>query len=80
MASPTTRERWNYGWRVLCQASGVLSARLRPALAARSAEARPANVMFSAALPPALATERAALERFDLYLYDVARHCLDNKR
>ena len=71
MASPTTRERLNYGWRVLCQATGVLSARVRPALAARSAEARPANVMFSAALPPALASERAALERFDLYLYDV---------
>lgn len=71
IANPTAKERLNYGWRVLRQATGVLSARARPARTASRADARQANVMFSAALPPALAAERAALERFDLYLYDV---------
>ena len=71
IASPTTEERLSYGWRVLCQATGVLSARLRPAFSGKAAETPPANVMFSSALLPALARERSALERFDLYLYDV---------
>ena len=69
---PTTRARLDYGWRVLGQATGVLAARLRPA--ARVKAAAPAvssNVMFNASIAPTLARERSALERFDLYLYDV---------
>ena len=69
----TTKERLDYGWRVLGQATGVLAARLRPASTERpaaSATLSP-NVMFNAARAPALGRERSALERFDLYLYDV---------
>jgi SAM-dependent methyltransferase len=71
IANPTTKERLDYGWRVLRQASGVLAARARPASVGGQRSAPPANVMFSSALLPALARERAVLERFDLYLYDV---------
>ena len=71
-ARPSTRSRLDYGWRVLGQATGVLAARLRPARVTPAAAAAVSpNVMFSASLAPALAGERAALERFDLYLYDV---------
>jgi SAM-dependent methyltransferase len=73
MANPTTKERVSYGWRVVGRASGVLLARLRPpsAPAPSAGRTQPANVMFNAALPPMLEPERAELERFDLYLYDV---------
>lgn len=73
LANPTAKERVSYGWRVMGQASGVLLARLRPMpqSAKRGDRAQSANVMFSSALPPALEPERSALERFDLYLYDV---------
>lgn len=73
LARPTTKERLGYGWRVMGQASGVLLARVRPLPHSTRGEDRvqPANVMFNATIPPALGAERAALERFDLYLYDV---------
>jgi SAM-dependent methyltransferase len=73
LARPTAKERVSYGWRVMCQACGVLRARVRPVppAATPADRAQPANVMFSSALPPALEPERLALERFDLYLYDV---------
>ena len=72
IVKPTTKERLSYGWRVLSQASGVLSARLHPPpVATRTETTCPANVMFRSALPTALGPERSALERFDLYLYDV---------
>ena len=55
------------------QAYGVLRARVHPLATPASTVRRtqPANVMFSAALPPMLEPERRALERFDLYLHDV---------
>ena len=72
MAKPTAMERLSYGWRVLGLASGVLSARARPApRVADTNTTRHFNLMFNAALPPALERERSELERFDLYLYDV---------
>ena len=73
ITKPTARERASYGWRVLGQACGVLLARLRPwsQSPTRGDRTQPANVMFSSTLLPALASERSALERFDLYLYDV---------
>ena len=73
LAKPTTMERLSYGWRVIGQASGVLFARLRPLPRSTKDADRtlPANVMFNAMIPPALGAERAALERFDLYLHDV---------
>ena len=70
MKKPTVRDRLDYGRRVLAQAVNVLLARLRPQPGG-AREPRPANVMFNADLAPALAPERAALEQFDLYLYDV---------
>lgn len=65
-------ERVRYGWRVIGTATAVILARLRP-LDRRAAgdSSPPSNVMFSAAIPPALQPERSTLERFDLYLYDV---------
>ena len=68
--TPTTRARLDYGRRVLAQAAGVLAARLRPAPPPQPA-AVSSNVMFNASIAPALAREKSALERFDLYLYDV---------
>ena len=68
----TALARFNYGWRVLGFATGVLSARARPARRAADTEtARRFNLMFNAALPPTLERERSELERFDLYLYEV---------
>ena len=69
-AQPTTKQRVDYGLRVLRKASGVLAARCAPVRESRAASPA-ANVMFSSALPLALARERSMLERFDLYLYDV---------
>jgi len=69
-AAPTIKERLSYGWRVMSQAAGVLSARARSHPPPRNRADRLANVMFSAARPAALDHERAALERFDLYLFD----------
>jgi SAM-dependent methyltransferase len=73
IANPTTMQRLDYGWRVLGQAAGVLASRLRPAPIVNGAAetTQPFNVMFNSALAPTLAHERSALERFDLYLYDV---------
>lgn len=73
LARPTTKERVSYGRRVMGQAAGVLLARLRSRStpAPGAGPTQPANVMFNAALPPMLEPERAELERFDLYLYDV---------
>jgi SAM-dependent methyltransferase len=73
LAMPTTKERLGYGWRVMGQASGVLRARLRPLphVETHADRTQPANVMFNSTMPPALEAERSALERFDLYLYDV---------
>ena len=75
LAKPTTKERVSYGWRVVGQASGVLRARLRPLplkhAGTHADRIQPANVMFNSTIPPALEAERTALERFDLYLYDV---------
>ena len=63
--------RLNYGRHVLSQAFGVLSARLTPQPAAARGATPPANTMFHSSIPGALARERSALERFDLYLYEV---------
>jgi SAM-dependent methyltransferase len=68
----TTIDRINYGWRVLGFASGVLSARTRPVRpVAGTIAKRRFNVMFNSSLPATLGHERAELEQFDLYLYDV---------
>ena len=65
-------ERVRYGWRVIGTATAVILARLRPLdRRADGDSSPPSNVMFSAAIPPALQSERSTLERFDLYLYDV---------
>ena len=73
MAKPTAMERASYLWRVMGLASAVLLARVRRINGGVDGADRPpsANVMFSAAIPPALQPERSTLERFDLYLYDV---------
>jgi SAM-dependent methyltransferase len=73
MSSPTLRERASYGRRVMGRAAGVLSARLRhpPGAPSGPRPSVPFNVMFGAARPLALSSERSTLERFDLYLYDV---------
>ena len=64
--------RLSYGRRVLRQAAGVLTARVRPsARAGRGVDASAPNAMFHASRAAALQPERSALERFDLYLYDV---------
>jgi SAM-dependent methyltransferase len=73
MAQPTTAQRLDYGWRVLQQATGVFAARLRPrpdVEPARRATSS-SNVMFNSGLAFSLRREQSALERFDLYLYDV---------
>ena len=67
---PSAAARLNYGRHVLAQAFGLLSARLSPRPGATGAESR-ANGMFNSAIPPSLARERSALERFDVYLYEV---------
>jgi SAM-dependent methyltransferase len=71
LARPTIAERFTYGSRVLRHAAGCLAARARPVSVASGARNPSANVMFSSALPPSLARERSAMERFDLYLYEV---------
>ena len=72
IVKPTLADRLNYGWRIVSQASGVLAARVRPSFfSKRAGETYAANAMFNSTLPPALEPERSALERFDLYLYDV---------
>lgn len=72
LTKPTTKQRLGYLWRVMGQASGVLRARLRSAPHAGTyVDRTPSNVMFNATIPPVLEAERSALERFDLYLYDV---------
>jgi SAM-dependent methyltransferase len=70
---PTFRERTSYGWRVMRRAGGVLSARLRDAPASLNGHraAVPFNGMFDTRVVPMLEPERSALERFDLYLFDV---------
>jgi SAM-dependent methyltransferase len=71
-APPSTAARLSYGWRVVRQAAGVLTARVRAAVyPARRADTGVANVMFSSARARTFGWERSALERFDLYLYDV---------
>ena len=67
---PPTKVRLEYGLRVLRQATGVLTARASATPRVARQAGATANVMFDAALPAALACERAALERFDLYLFD----------
>jgi SAM-dependent methyltransferase len=73
MAQPSTAQRIDYGWRVLQQAAGVLAARLRPGPDLEPARRTnlSSNVMFNSGLASALQRQRSALERFDLYLYDV---------
>ncbi len=73
MTKPTAMERVRYGGRVMGQAAGVITARLRPAVTRVDAAGRlhPSNVMFKVARPPMLEPERSTLERFDLYLYDI---------
>ncbi|MCU1385975.1 MAG: Methyltransferase type 11 [Acidobacteria bacterium] len=68
---PTVAVRLAYGRHVLRQAIGVLAARLTPAPPTAATETLRANGMFNAAMPPSLAHERSALERFDLYLNEV---------
>lgn len=67
---PPARVRLDYGLRVLRQATGVLTARAGAAPRMTRQAVAPVNLMFDAALPAELACERAALERFDLYLFD----------
>jgi SAM-dependent methyltransferase len=71
--SPTLRERTSYGWRVMRRAAGVLSARFRDAPASSNGHRAsvPFNGMFDTRAVPTLEPERSALERFDLYLFDV---------
>jgi SAM-dependent methyltransferase len=70
--NPTTAARAKYGWRVLRHAVGVMSARVSPRPSVSGSDTvAPANRMFEAAIPGALARERYELEQFDLYLYDV---------
>jgi ubiquinone/menaquinone biosynthesis C-methylase UbiE len=71
LATPTTKERLDYGWRVLRQAAGLLAARAHHRSFPSRSQALPANVMFNSGLAGTLGYERSTLERFDLYLYDV---------
>lgn len=73
VAQSSTAQRLDYGRRVLGQAAGVLAARLRPVSKGAIAVGvrHSSNAMFSSAIVSALEEERSALERFDLYLYDV---------
>jgi len=73
ISNPTLRERASYGWRVMGRAAGVVSARLRRPRAAGNGTAAsvPFNAMFDTRVVPALEPERAELEQFDLYLFDV---------
>jgi SAM-dependent methyltransferase len=66
----TLAQRAGYGWRVVQRATGVLRSRIRP-VSRRTATAVPFNAMFDSALLPQFDCERAELEAFDLYLYDV---------
>jgi len=72
-ASPDWIARTTYGARVAKRAAGVLLARFGGAIAAPPVAASPVpfNTMFAASRLPAFARERATLEAFDLYLYDV---------
>jgi SAM-dependent methyltransferase len=72
-ASPDWIARTTYGARVAKRAAGVLSARLRGAVASAPLDTAPVpfNTMFAASKLPSFARERATLEAFDLYLYDV---------
>ncbi|HEX3646636.1 MAG TPA: class I SAM-dependent methyltransferase, partial [Vicinamibacterales bacterium] len=71
-ARPTTAARLSYGWRVVRQAAGMMTARARAAVyPGRRDGTGVANVMFNSGRPRALGWERSALERFDLYLYEV---------
>jgi SAM-dependent methyltransferase len=72
MGKARTIDRIRYGWRVLGFASGVLSARTRRVRPIVDTTARRGfNEMFHSSLPAAFEPERAELEQFDLYLYDV---------
>ena len=71
MSRPSLSARATYGFKVLGRASGVLMARLHPRAADTSRATLPFNGMFDTAVLPALEGERAALEQFDLYLFDV---------
>ena len=71
MSRPSLSARATYGFKVLGRASGVLMARLHPRAADTSRATLPFNGMFDTAILPALEGERAALEQFDLYLFDV---------
>src|SRR4051794_24326247 len=66
----TFGQRAGYGWRIVQRAIGVLRSRIRPATR-RTAVVVPLNAMFDSALLPQFDRERAELEAFDLYLYDV---------
>ena len=70
---PTLGERTSYGWRVMRRAAGVLSARFRDATASQNGHRAsvPFNGMFDTRAVPMLEPERSALQRFDLYLFDV---------
>jgi len=71
MSRTTLSARASYGWTVLGRASGVLRARLRGRAAETAPAAVPFNAMFDVGTVAALEPERSALERFDLYLFDV---------
>jgi SAM-dependent methyltransferase len=71
MSRTTLSARASYGWTVLGRASGVLRARLRGRAAEAARATVPFNAMFDVDTVAALEPERSALERFDLYLFDV---------
>jgi SAM-dependent methyltransferase len=71
MSRSTLGARASYGWTVLGRASGVLRARLRGRVAEPVRAPVPFNAMFNRGAVAALEPERSALERFDLYLFDV---------
>ena len=67
------RQKATHGWRVMGRAAGVMSARLRHARKSRGTARVPVpfNAMFDTRRLSALEPERAPLEQFDLYLFDV---------
>ena len=71
MSRATLSARASYGLTVIGRASGVLSARLRTRMLAPGGSPVPFNGMFDTGILAALEPERSALERFDLYLFDV---------
>lgn len=71
MSKASLTARASYVSQVLGRASGVLLARMRRPIHERSRHPVPFNAMFDNSVLPALDAERSALERFDLYLFDV---------